>query len=149
MSDQKPLTVSKYSISAQAALDLIDVARSHAEKLGKHVSIAVVDDGGFLVAFTRMDGANPSSVQIATDKAYTASTTRVATHKWFEIVTTDEQLKVGAATGVDRMIVFGGGQPIVHEGRFLGAIGVSGGHWTGDREIGSVALASIDAASND
>jgi uncharacterized protein GlcG (DUF336 family) len=143
------ISIQKYAVSVDGALSLIDVARKHAEALGKHVSIAVVDDSGFLVAFARMDGANPSSVQIATDKAYTAATTRIATHRWFEIVTTDEQLKVGAATGVDRMIVFGGGQPIMHDEHCIGAIGVSGGHWTGDREIGSVALESIGAAVTD
>ncbi|WP_181780025.1 GlcG/HbpS family heme-binding protein [Pseudonocardia pini] len=140
-----PIAVPKFAIAVDCAQQMVDVARKHAESLGKQVSIAVCDESGFLVAFARMDDANPSSVKIALDKAYTAATTRIATHKWFEIVTTDEQLKVGAAVGVERMIVFGGGQPIVHEGAVIGAIGVSGGHWTGDTEIGTVALDAVGA----
>jgi len=45
---------------------------------------------------------------------------------------------------VERLVVFGGGQPIKVDGKVVGAIGVSGGHWTGDTEIGTEALKLFD-----
>lgn len=138
------IAVPKASISQSYAQKMIDKALDHATSMGKTVSIAVVDESGFLVSFARMNEANPSSVKIAIDKAYTAATTRIATHKWFDIIQNDEPLRAGAAIGVERLIVFGGGQPIVHEGACIGAIGVSGAHWTGDTEIGSAALQAIN-----
>lgn len=143
MSDamRKPSLVrTKPVVTREAAEELVRRAMAHAAKIGKAVSVAVVDDGGFLMAFGRMDAANPASAQIAIDKAYTAAVSHVATHKWQEIMKQDEPLRIGAPTGVERLIVFGGGQPIVIDGQVAGGIGSSGGHWTGDTEIGTEAL---------
>ncbi|WP_125132931.1 heme-binding protein [Microbacterium sp. 10M-3C3] len=139
------LTRPKAVITRAAARRLVDTALDHARELGKHVSIAVVDDGGFLIAFGRDDEANPSSVQIAIDKAYTAAVTRIATHQWQKTVEEDLPLRYGAAVGVERLITFGGGQPIVIGGTVVGGIGSSGAHWTGDTEITSAALRSLEA----
>jgi uncharacterized protein GlcG (DUF336 family) len=138
------LFVTKQTISLRAAQKMVDKALEHAQKMGKSVSVAVVDDGGFLIAFGRLDTANPSSVNIAIDKAYTAATTRLPTHQWQKIMEEDQPLRIGAPAGVDRLIVFGGGQPIVREGNCIGAIGVSGAHWTGDTEIGAQALQMLE-----
>lgn len=138
------LSRSKPVVTVAAAEELIRRGMEHAEKIGKHVSLAVVDDGGFLLAFKRMDTANPASAQIAIDKAYTSAVSHVATHKWQEIMQSDEPLRFGAPAGVDRLIVFGGGQPIIIDGQVAGAIGSSGGHWTGDTEIGTEALKLFD-----
>lgn len=137
------VVIRKAAISRAFAQKMIDRALERAVELQKNVSIAIVDDSGFLVALTRMDEATPASAKIATDKAYTAATSRIATHKWFEILENDAPLRAGVASGVERMIVFGGGQPIIFDGMCVGAIGVSGGHWTGDTDIGSAALALI------
>jgi len=137
------MTRTKQSITLEAAQALIDAALSHARAIGKDVSLAVVDESGIEVATARMDTANPSSMKIAIDKAFSAATTRISTHKWFEIVTSDEQLSVGAAVGVDRLIVFGGGQVIEVDGEVVGGIGCSGGHWTGDTEITTVAMETV------
>ncbi|MBT9386831.1 heme-binding protein [Pseudooceanicola sp. CBS1P-1] len=131
---------SKPVVTKVAAEELIARAMAHAEKIGKTVAIAVVDDGGFLVAFSRMDAANPAAAQIAIDKAYTAAVSHIATHKWQEIMANDEPLRIGAPGVVHRLMTFGGGQPIVIDGQVAGAIGSSGGHWTGDTEITTEAL---------
>jgi len=138
------ISVQKQTISIAYAQKMVAKALEHAEKIEKNVSVAIVDESGFLVAFGRRDKANPSSVKIAIDKAFTAATTRIATHKWFEIIENDAPLRAGAAIGVERLIVFGGGQPIMIDGECIGAIGVSGGHWTGDTEIGSEALKLVE-----
>ncbi len=137
--------ISKAVITRAAAQRLVETALDHARGLGKSVSIAVVDDGGYLIAFGRDDQASPSSVQIAIDKAYTAAVTRIATHQWQQTVEEDLPLRYGAAVGVDRLITFGGGQPIVVDGTVVGGIGSSGAHWTGDTEITTVALRTLDS----
>jgi len=134
------LTRPKAVVTLEAAEALIDRAFEHAQKIGKNVAIAVVDDGGFLLAFRRMDSANPAAAQIAIDKAYTAAVSHIATHKWQQIMQEDEPLRIGAPGVVHRLVTFGGGQPIEVDGQIVGAIGSSGGHWTGDTEIGSEAL---------
>ena len=141
MSDaSKSLTRPKAVVTVDAARELIRRAFAHADKIGKTVAVAVVDDGGFLIAFERMDAANPAAAKIAIDKAYTAAVSHLPTHQWQQIMKDDEPLRIGAPTGVERLIVFGGGQPIKVDGHIVGAIGCSGGHWTGDTEIGTEAL---------
>lgn len=130
----------KAVVTLEAAETLIDRAFAHAKEIGKTVAVAVVDDGGFLLAFRRMDAANPAAAQIAVDKAYTAAVSHIATHKWQQIMQDDEPLRIGAPGVVHRLVTFGGGQPIVVDGQVVGAIGCSGGHWTGDTEIGTEAL---------
>lgn len=140
----KSLTRQKAVVTLDAAQELVRRALAHAEKIGKSVAIAVVDDGGFLIAFGRMDSANPAAAQIAIDKAYTAAVSHIATHKWQQIMKDDEPLRIGAPPVVHRLVVFGGGQPITVDGQIVGGIGSSGAHWTGDTEIGTEALKLFD-----
>jgi uncharacterized protein GlcG (DUF336 family) len=51
---------------------------------------------------------------------------------------------MGAPTGIRRLIVFGGGLPIVVDGPVVGGIGVSGGPWSDDIKIAKAALATLD-----
>lgn len=142
---RKPtLSRAKPVVTLEAAEELVRRALAHAAVIGKTVSVAVVDDGGFLIAFGRMDAANPASAKIAIDKAYTAAVSHIPTHQWQQIMQDDEPLRIGAPAGVERLVVFGGGQPIRIDGAVAGAIGVSGGHWTGDTEIGTEALKLFD-----
>lgn len=138
------MTRQKSVVTLNAAQQLIQRALAFAEKREKNVAVAVVDDGGFLIAFGRMDTANPAAAKIAIDKAYTAAVSHIATHKWQEIMKDDEPLRIGAPSAVERLVVFGGGQPIEIDGQIVGAIGCSGAHWTGDTEIGTEALKLFD-----
>ena len=138
------MTRQKSVVTLNAAQQLIQRALAFAEKREKNVAVAVVDDGGFLIAFGRMDTANPAAAKIAIDKAYTAAVSHIATHTWQEIMKDDEPLRIGAPSAVERLVVFGGGQPIEIDGQIVGAIGCSGAHWTGDTEIGTEALKLFD-----
>jgi len=80
-------------------------------------------------------------VQIAQDKAYTAAGFGLSTDGWHEFVKDDPPLALGAAAGIDRLIVFGGGFPITIDGKIVGAIGVSGGHYTQDMDVAKAGLA--------
>lgn len=137
------VTVARPSISLDCARAVVARALERAHELDKQVAIAVVDESGNLVAFARMDQTPYSTIQIATDKAYSAATTRKSTADWFETIKTDEPLRAGAAIGTNRLIVFGGGQMIEFEGKVIGAIGVSGSHWSNDIDIGTAGIGAI------
>jgi len=64
--------VKKYSISSELAQKMVDEAVAKARKIGVSENVAILDDGGNLKAFSRMDGAPIISIEIAQNKAYTA-----------------------------------------------------------------------------
>ena len=136
-------TFDRSSVSTELAHSMIDAAERKAAEMGHPFVIAVVDDSGVLKAFSRMDGAALLSVQIAQDKAYTAAGFGLSTDGWHEFVKDDPPLALGAAAGIDRLIVFGGGFPIMIDGKIIGAIGVSGGHYTQDMDVAKAGLAVI------
>jgi glc operon protein GlcG len=85
------------------------------------VSISVVDDGGFLLGFVRMDGAAAITAEVATGKARTSAMTKRPS-KFFE-----ERVKERPAfAGFPAGILIQGGLPIVYDNECVGAIGVSG-----------------------
>ena len=111
-------------------------ARRHDWKL----NVAVVDSGGNLVAFARMDGAQLASIQIAEHKARTAVTFRRET-KVFE-----KGIQQGGnlyAMTLDGMIGSRGGIPLVEGGKLIGAIGCSGGTGSQDEVACKAGVATI------
>ena len=138
-------TFPKSSLSTEAAHQAIEAAEAKAAEMGKAMVIAIVDDAGILKAFSRMDGAALLSVQVAQDKAYTAVGFGMPTHGWHDFIKDDPPLADGAPTGIDRLVVFGGGYPITVEGQIVGAIGVSGGHYSEDQQVAEAALVALGA----
>ncbi len=121
---------------------ILEAAERKAQEIGVPMDIAVVDDGGHLLAFYRMDGAKITSIDIAINKAFTAAGTRKATHEYAEIAQPG-----GPAFGIHvsnqgRFMIFGGGVPIVVDGYVVGAVGCSSGTPEQDR---LVAQAGIEA----
>jgi uncharacterized protein GlcG (DUF336 family) len=133
----------KQSVSTDLARRMITAAEEKARGLGVPMNIAVVDESGVLKAFSRMDGAALLSVQIAQDKAYTAVGFGMPTHGWYDFIKDDPPLAAGAPAGIDRLVIFGGGYPITIDGAVVGAIGVSGGHYTQDQEVAEAGLGVI------
>ena len=133
-------TFTKSSLSSDLAHRIVSASEAKAGELGQPFVIAVVDESGVLKAFSRMDGAPLLSVQVAQDKAYTAAGFGLPTDSWFDFVKDDPPLQLGATTGIDRLVIFGGGYPIVIDGNVVGAIGVSGGHYSQDMEIAQAGL---------
>jgi uncharacterized protein GlcG (DUF336 family) len=136
-------TFSKQSITTEAAHRMIAGAEAKAAEMGTPMVIAVVDDGGHLKAFSRMDGAALLSLQIAQDKAYTAVGFGMPTHGWHDFIKDDAPLADGAPTGIDRLVIFGGGYPITVDDQVVGAIGVSGGHYSEDQQVAEAGLAAL------
>jgi uncharacterized protein GlcG (DUF336 family) len=139
-------TFAKRSITSEAAHRVIAAAEAKAAEMGKAMVIAVVDDDGVLKAFSRMDGAALLSVQVAQDKAYTAVGFGLPTHGWHEFIKDDPPLAAGAPSGIDRLVVFGGGYPITLDDEVVGGVGVSGGHYSEDQEVAEAGLAALGAA---
>jgi len=140
-----PDTFTKPSITSDLAHRVGAAAEAKAQEMGHPFVIAVVDESGVLKAFSRMDGAALLSVQVAQDKAYTAVGFGLSTDGWHDFIKDDPPLAAGATTGIDRLVVFGGGYPIKSDGQIIGAIGVSGGHYTQDMEVAQAGLTAAGA----
>ena len=111
-------------ISLERAQAAINAAVAEAKKRGWKMNVAVVDSGGNLVAFQRMDGAMLASIRIAEHKARAAATFRRET-KAFE---NGIQLNsLNYLMTLDGVVGSRGGIPLVKHGKLIGAIGCSGG----------------------
>src|SRR5262249_9782263 len=135
-------TIQRASVAGDLARAIAAGAVEHAQTLGKAFTIAVVDESGVLKLLDRMDGAPLISVQIAQDKAYTAAGFGIPSHAWHDFIKDDAPLAAGAPTGIDRLVIFGGGYPIVVDGAVVGAVGVSGGHYSEDMQVAEAGLRS-------
>ena len=136
-------TYQKPSITTELAHQMVAAAEKKAQEIGVPMVIAICDESGVLKAFSRMDGAALLSVQVAQDKAYTSIGFGMSTDKWYDFIKDDPPLAEGAPSGIDRLIVFGGGYPITKDGQIIGGIGVSGGHYTQDMEVAQAGLAVL------
>ena len=135
--------IQKASVSTELAHRIIDAAERKTAEIGVPMVIAVCDESGVLKAFSRMDGAALLSVQIAQDKAFTAVGFGMGTDAWHDFIKDDPPLAKGAVGGIDRLVIFGGGFPIKIDDAVVGAIGVSGGHYTQDMEVAQGGLAVL------
>ena len=128
-------------IPAEKAIQIVRIAHKQAAQLDISVTAVVVDEGGRLVALGRMDHARPITVDMATNKAYTAASFQqptaelaaVAGQPWFQSL-------VVASSG--RIMPGGGAMPIVEGGHLVGAIGVAGGTDEQDQRCCEAALAA-------
>ena len=134
----------KRSINVDTAQIAVAAGVAKAKQLGFNMSIAIVDEAGALKSFVRMDGASDTSLRISQDKAYTSASLGLPTHAFWDFVKNDPPLLHGIVN-YPRLIVFGGGYPIKENGKVIGAIGVSGGHYSDDMEVARAALQAIGA----
>ena len=116
-------------------------AEAKAGEIGVDMDIAVVDDGGHLIAFVRMDKARVTSIDVAINKAFTAACARKGTHEYAAVAGAG-----GPAFGIHvsnqgRFMIFGGGLPVFVDGMIAGGVGCSSGSSEQDQ---AVAQAGID-----
>jgi uncharacterized protein GlcG (DUF336 family) len=130
-------------------LDLADAgvllagARSKAKEIGVPMCIAITDEGGNLVAFERMDGGKVTSITIAIDKAFTAAGAKKATHEYGEVSQPGKPVYGIASAIGGRLMVVGGGLPVLVDGEVVGGIGVSSGTPMQDREVAEAGIAAF------
>ena len=111
----------KTTLSAADAATMIAAAKAEATKNNWLVTIAVVDEGGYLLHLERMDGAPLPSAEIAFLKAKTAAIAKAPTKALEDIV--KERPAVALMPG---RLPVQGGVPVIHNGECVGGIGVSG-----------------------
>lgn len=131
------------SVTLAAAQRAVAAALEQASKLSVDVCVAATDSAGHLLAFARMDHAPIMCAQIAQDKAYSvAAFAGLPTSEWWRLLEADPALLHGI-TKTERLIVFGGGVPLVAEGRTVGGIGVSGGSSEQDVKVAEAGAAVV------
>ena len=133
--------IEKNSISSELAQRMVDAAIVKARAIGVPENVAVLDDGGNLKAFARMDGAPILAIEISQRKAYTALF-GFSTQDFFKYIQTDPSLLAGVPQ-LGRVAAYGGGLPIDVDGAIVGAIGVSGGTVQNDIDCAEAGLAVI------
>lgn len=116
-------------------------AEAHARTIGVPMCIAITDEAGQLIAFQRMEGGKVTSTTIAIDKAFTAAAAKKATHD-YGTASQPGAPAYGIASAIGgRLMVVGGGLPVLWNGEVVGGIGVSSGSPAQDQ---AVAQAGID-----
>jgi uncharacterized protein GlcG (DUF336 family) len=140
-----PNVVKKYSISSELAQKMVNAAMAKAREIGVSENVAILDDGGNLKAFSRMDGAPLPSIEMAQNKAYTALF-GISTQDFFNFIQGDPSLLAGIPT-LSRIAAWGGGFPIKVDGEIIGAIGLSGAPTVqNDEDCARAALALVSDA---
>lgn len=138
------VTRSHPKLTREGALAVMEAAERRAVEIGVPMDIAVVDDGGHLIAFVRMDGAKLSSIEIAVAKAHCAAIRRQPTGPHMAGDQPDLLMSLAIAIASRaRQIPARGGLPLLVDGQCVGAVGVSNGTEEQDSDVaraGAVAL---------
>jgi len=119
--------VARFEVDLDLAQRMSAAARQSAEADIAVVSVAVVDAGGNLICFERMDGAEIAGPVLARDKAFTAVAHRIATDELTALVAPGAALAGMYAQDAGRYVAFAGGLPLWDGDRVIGGVGVSGG----------------------
>ena len=129
----------KSCLAAADAQKIVAACKVEAAKNNWNVSIAVVDEGGYLLHLERLDGAQGQSAAIATLKAQTAAAARTPTKVLEDVV--KERPATAAFPG---RLAVQGGVPIMHQGECVGGIGVSGVKSHEDEQVAKAGLAALE-----
>lgn len=128
-------------LTLDIAKKLLDKAENKAKEINVPVVIALVDDGGNLIAQHKMDDALLISVSLSLNKAYTSVATKMSTENLSELILPGKPLYT--LENIKNITAVGGGIPIIINGNIIGAIGVSGGSVEEDILIAKSALEKI------
>jgi uncharacterized protein GlcG (DUF336 family) len=128
----------KPALTAADVHKMMAACRDEAAKNKWGVTIAVVDDAGFLLHLERLDGAGPMTAEVAASKARTAAVTRRPTKVWEDLVK-DRPVFLKFPENLPIQ----GGVPIMHQGECVGAIGVSGVQSHQDEQVANAGIAAL------
>jgi glc operon protein GlcG len=145
---ERPLvTRNRVQLNLAGAEAVLGAAKKKAAAMGLKCNVAVVDDGGHLLAFARMDGARPASASTALAKAVSAATFRQESGPLPAKGEPDVllSLSIQAASG-GKITALKGGVPIVIDGQVVGAVGVGGGTGEQDAEVAKAGIQALLAA---
>ena len=142
MIDEAFITRNNVKLSTKGSHVILHAAEKEAAKMGVPQCIAVVDEAGDLLAFSRMDGARVRSIEIALTKAASAATSKrpTAQEGGGDPITS---IRLALAARESRLTGIGGGVPIVVDGQVIGAIGVSSGTSDEDTQVANAGIAAF------
>ncbi|WP_249869117.1 GlcG/HbpS family heme-binding protein [Oceanobacillus saliphilus] len=127
-------------MNLDTAKKLIEGAEKEAEKIGVQMVISVVDEGGNLIAVHRMDDAWLASIDIAQNKAWTSVALKMPTANLADATVPKAELYGLNTTNQGKIVVFGGGIPLVENDKVIGAVGVSGSTVDHDVQVAQAAV---------
>jgi len=129
----------KAMLDHEDGMRVLNGAIAEARKHQWAVAIAVVDDGGHLLSFARLDGAPPISAYIAPEKARTAALGRRETRIYEEMINQGRSAFLSAPLRG----MLEGGVPVIADGQVVGAVGVSGVKSSEDAQIARAGVAEL------
>jgi uncharacterized protein GlcG (DUF336 family) len=132
------------SLTLGDAKRMLSAAEAKAASLGVAYNVAVVDAGGHLVAFLRQDGALIGSIDLAIDKAITARIFDKATSELARLAQSGKPLFGIHQSNAGKVVIFGGGIPVVVGNSIVGAVGASAGTVEQDIAVAQAAIAALD-----
>ena len=128
----------KHALPSEDAHKMMAACKAEAQKNDWKVSIVIVDDAAIPLLLERLDGAGPTTAEVALGKARTAALTRQPTKLW------EERVKERPAfLNFPAGLAIWGGVPILYQGECVGAIGVSGVQSQDDEKIASAGVAAL------
>jgi glc operon protein GlcG len=140
------LTRENPRLTLEGAKAVLASAERRAAEIGVPMDIAVVDDGGHMLAFSRMDGAKISSVEIAMVKAHSAAIRRQPSGPYLENGQPNLVVTLGLMVGSRaRQTPLRGGLPLLAAGHCVGAIGVSNGSEEQDLDVARAGAAALES----
>jgi uncharacterized protein GlcG (DUF336 family) len=131
------------SLTLEEAKRMLSAAEAKAASLGIAYNVAVVDAGGHLVAFVRQDGALIGSIDLAIDKAVTARLFDKTTSDLARLSQSGKPLFGIQESNAGKVVIFGGGVPVMFDGSIVGAIGASAGTVEQDIAVAEAAIAAL------
>jgi uncharacterized protein GlcG (DUF336 family) len=130
----------KKAVTLELAKRIAAAAEAEAKKNNWNVVIAVVDDGANLIYLERMDNTQLGSLEVAIQKAHTAISFKRPTKAYEDMVAGGRT----AILGVPGVVPIEGGLPLIVDGQFIGAVGVSGGTAQQDGQVAKAAVEIMD-----
>jgi len=130
---------SKAVLGHREVTAIMNAARLEAVSNQWAVTIAVVDDGGHLLALERLDGASPNTAYLAPEKARTAALGRRESG-WYEELVNGGRTSFLSTVGITCLE---GAVPVIYEGQVIGAVGVSGVKSSFDAQIARAGAATV------
>ncbi len=137
-------TSKNLSFGLKQAKKIIELVEAKAKTMGLSVVVAVLDSGANPIAVECMDNAYIASYDIAVNKAYTVVALKMSTKKLSGLAKPDGSLYGIQHTNGGRIVIFGGGDPLIHNGAIVGGLGVSGGSEEQDTMLSAYGASLID-----
>ncbi len=132
------------AITLEQARTIIQAAERKAEEIGQPMNVAVVDEGGNLLAFERMANAWLGSIDIAQKKAWTSRAFDIETGDLGTNSQSGDQFFGIHASNGGKVMIFAGGVPLKKDGKVVGAVGVSGGLGKQDQAVAEAGAAAFE-----